>query len=899
MNIRGALSFESGRAATRSPSQSQARPMIPSSHRLIRVGVFVAAFVSSSFGQTAPTTPAAQADMTSRPFIWTRLSEREGILQRIRNQPWAAAQFSLLQKRADTAVAAHRADRSAYLRQLPLETSTGAPKFVRVTTVRNGDGPLRQKFAESTDCAAMFYLTGEERYARCAADILHNALLGYANLPPTADTTTGGWIYSNGLLGEASESGMYLPVVYDYLFHYLKKSPLVFQLRTTGGAEIAYAAADFARAQTVFRTYYALTRDRGLANNNWSPNMAKSLVPCALALDDPAERNEALKDYLERDNERQTSLRTDATRYPNPGDIWPESLDYSAGVNRIHPYLMVMLDRYDPSLRLFELYPNVAQGMARPFQLVYPNGRQIHFGDFHRDNSPQPYFQYEIVYAHAQARNLPRLRELYGPLINAGIAAGKYDRSGEIVKSPLPLFWFADAVTESAAQLQVPRTDVLSHAGIALQRNLSPTGDPVHGLMGFVGGGAHVHSHANGMNIELYGQGTVLGVDAGKGDYKSDLHENYYRLFAGHNTVIVNGASGSAGGWVNLGINTVQVETMEPRPNETGVAPNLSFTCSTFLDDRRAGTEATQQRVLGIVRTSPTTGYYVDVFRSRSRLPDQFHDYLYHNIGETLALTSAGGPLDLQPMTGRFVPAPGQVWKQNESYLHPGWHHFKEPQTSAVTAQDVVAEFSASALREVPVHMRLFIPGLPGRDYTRALAPESKAAAMPYAKQPTPVLVIRQQGEAWTRPFAVIYEPFSGSGGPSGSIQSVAALTQRGEFAGFRVTSLIAGRARTDYILVLPDAGGTFEDAALGLSFRGRYAVATVGEHGECLSLYLGDGSTLIYRGTTLRSVSGAPTAASAELDGAAPRVTASAAAELTLPDGRRLSARRPASETP
>jgi hypothetical protein len=837
-------------------------------------------------GRPISVTPSTNTQ--SRPFIWTRLSERDVILTRIHTQDWAAAQFALLQKRADAAVTNHQADRDAFLRKLPLDTSRGVPRFLQTLTNNKSDRSLLQTFRAGVDCAAIYYLTGDEKYARCAADILHNSVLGYVNVTPHAGDN-GGWIYADGLLGEASESGMYLPVIYDYLYNYLKATHQVYQLQTTGGTEVTYAAADFANAQKVFRTFHQLTRDRGLANNNWSPNMAKSLVPCALALDDPAEREDALQDYLVRDHPRQTSLQTDAARYPNPGDIWPESLDYSEGVNTIHPYLMVMLDHYDPTLNLFKRYPNVAQSMARPFQLVYPNGRQIHFGDFHHDDSRQPYFQYELVYGHAQALNLPHLRELYGPLINAAIAAGIYSRSNAIANSPLPLFWFADTVTESPTKLQIPRTDTLSHAGVALQRNLSPNHNPVDGLMGFVGGGAHVHSHATGMNLELYGQGTTLGADAGKGNYKSELHENYYRLFAGHNTVIVNGASGSDGGWANLGINTVQVEAMEPQPFQAGVSPQQSFTCTSFLDDKRPGVEATQQRTLAIIRTSPTSGYYVDVFRSKSARPNEFHDYLYHNIGDAMSLATAQGELKVQPSSGRYVPVAGTVWKPNQSYLFPGWQYFKEPRTSAPTPADVFVDFSTMKLQPSPIHMRLFIPGCPGRDYTQALAPETKSAPAPYATQPTPVLVIHQQGEAWDHPFAVVYEPFAGDG-TSGSIQSTTALETNGAFAGFKVVSRVDGQLVTQYVLVQPTATSVYENTALGISFRGRYAVITVNASGGCTALYLGEGSRLRFQGCDLHGLGEIATAASAEINGVSAAVTAVASAELTLPGGRRVA---------
>ena len=106
--------------------------------------------------------------------------------------------------------------------------------------------------------------------------------------------------------------------------------------------------------------------------------------------------------------------------------------------------------------------------------------------------------------------------------------------------------------------------------------------------------------------------------------------------------------------------------------------------------------------------------------------------------------------------------------------------------------------------------------------------------------------------------------------------------------------SKIAGGTQTQFVLVQPTAASTWEDKSLGLSFRGRYAVVTLNERSECTSLYLGEGSALSYRGTILRAVSDTTIAASAEIDGAKSTVTAIAAAELTLPEGRRAVSTKP-----
>ncbi|MEO6246496.1 MAG: hypothetical protein ABIQ12_13765, partial [Opitutaceae bacterium] len=407
-------------------------------------------------------------------------------------------------------------------------------------------------------------------------------------------------------------------------------------------------------------------------------------------------------------------------------------------------------------------------------------------------------------------------------------------------------------------------------------------------LMAVVSGGAHVHSHASGMALELYGAGHVLGTAAGKGTYTTDDHENHRRLFAAYNSVIVNGASRSDGGWVNLGINTVEKVVLEPAVGAAPVSPHHSFTLTRFADDRGPGAKAQQERLVGLVRTSATTGYYVDVFRSRSALPEQFHDYLYHNIGDSLALATTDGPLKLADSPNRFLPVAGAKWDRNRSYLFPGWHVFKAAKSSSPFPGDVSALFTASKLEPSPSSMRLFIPGAEGREYSQALAPVTKEASAPYDHAPTPVLVIRQRGEAWTRPFTVVFEPFAGDE-KSGGVQSATALRGPAGFAGFKVMSKVNGATLTQYVLVQPEATSAWADEKLGLTFTGRYAVVTLNDRNECTALYLGEGSSLAYHGATLRSASGAPTAAATDLSGAQLTVTANAPAELILPGGRRV----------
>ena len=188
--------------------------------------------------------------------------------------------------------------------------------------------------------------------------------------------------------------------------------------------------------------------------------------------------------------------------------------------------------------------------------------------------------------------------------------------------------------------------------------------------------------------------------------------------------------------------------------------------------------------------------------------------------------------------------------------------------------------------------MRVFFPGAEGREYSSALSLETKEAPAPYDKVPTPVLIVRQRGEAWDRPFAAIYEPRStATTGSADGIQSAAALTSAGRFAGFKITSRLAGRTLTQLVLVSAAADREFSDPALGLAFRGRYAVVTLDERDTVAALYLGEGMSLHFRGYTLTT----PSAAFADFGGATPTLTASTAATLQLPNGSRISAAAPA----
>jgi hypothetical protein len=847
--------------------------------------------------QAAVDTPA-----TVRPMIWVHPGDRAEILQKIETQPWAKNVFEAMKARVHDAVAKHQADPDAFLRGLPLVPDPkDAHAHPTLALLQGGGtaesdpatrGKLQGYLLNGVDCGVLYFLTQDEAYASCAADILQATVEAMVRMKPSESPGNGGWIYPDNHLYEARALGAQLPLLYDFVAPYLHAGARVHHLETRQPG-----AFNFADAQQVFRTNARLAIEHGIIDANWPVLEMPSLTHNVLALDDPAERTKLLAYVTDKNTPHQDSLAKVVAQYRTAGAVWPESFQYSNGVSVLTTYLVALLRRQEPALTLPPDYANITLSLARLRQFTFPNGDNVRFGDSPR-RSGAAYHSYEMAYALGLRQGDEQLRRTFGALINQGVAAGLYDRAkplghtagAEVYLGPLQLLWDAPEIPEPAKEMVRPATtDRLPYAGVVLQRNLSPDGTPAHAFMAVVSGASFVHSHASGMALELYGAGEVLGTDSGKGTYTTNEHENYRRLFAAYNCVIVNGASRSDGGWVNLGIDTVEPVAMEPAVGASPVSPHDSFTLTNFNDDKGPGAKAKQERLVGIVRTSATTGYYVDVFRSESALPNQYHDYLYHNIGDRVVLADEAGALKLAPEPKRFEPAAGAGWKKNRSYLFPGWQVFEDTHASVEFAGAVTAEFDATKMKSTPARMKLFIPGSAGREYATAMAPTTKEAPAPYDHAPTPVLVIRQQGEAWTRPFAVIYEPVAGEKTP-GAIQQVTALRSHGEFAGFMVVSQIAGAKVTQYVLVQPTAQSIWADEALGIAFTGRYGVITLNARGECTALYLGEGNRLSYHDWNLQISADTPAAAAAEIDGASAKVTSASAAVVTLPGGHRIT---------
>jgi hypothetical protein len=265
----------------------------------------------------------------------------------------------------------------------------------------------------------------------------------------------------------------------------------------------------------------------------------------------------------------------------------------------------------------------------------------------------------------------------------------------------------------------------------------------------------------------------------------------------------------------------------------TGIFPNITFSDLFFLEPE---TNARQQRMMSIIRTSSTTGYYIDVFRSAKKEGgDKYHDYFYHNMGQALTVSDpAGQPLNLQPVD-KLAFANGDLFAYD--YLYD--------EQSTQTDKDIKATFKLKMPGRDSIFMNMWMKGSPGREIFAVKSPKSTAidrgiVPKEIAELPLPTIVARQYGEAFTKPFVAVYEPTSEK--QPASVVSIASLTPAkapADFAGIKVENK-DGSTQT----IFSTSAGNSDINYNEFNFRGTYAVISEYNH-EIQYLFLGNGRKL------------------------------------------------------
>lgn len=760
------------------------------------------------------------------PHIWVSTSDRQGILDNISNHTWASSLFNQLKQRNASIFTNHTNNPSAEINLIP--------------EIPGDRTTHRTRLNVGVECAMLYYLTEDERYAQIAADILHQYVKMISVQNPL---TFQFYTTSFNHLIPPRELFPRVAMIYDFVQPFMAKSgSKVYDLGSNSQVNF-----NFETSQKAFEVMANNVLKVGGLNSNHSVLEFPGALYSVMCMEDDVPRNIFFNKLWNGDS-KQNGITWMLDRFSTEDRLWPESAGYAKFTHALFIQLMNIIDRYKPDLNLIENNQDIIESIFTYENFLYPNGATMAYGDIGRSfTEHNPIFRSVLAIAD---------RKGYNPLKNRAAATLKkrYKEAGgynpQIINqrlewnNPLQLLWgvhIDDAVSDAGEPNY--GTVKATHAGVVMQKNYAGVDNKQNGLMYYTGGGTYVHAHSGGIDMEIYGAGYVIGPDYGADSYGSDIHEQYAVSYAAHNTVIVNGASkrgiSSSGTWNNI-TDEVVLQAAEPKPKENSLADNFSFSTQ-FLDDKI--NNVNQQRTNSIIRTSTTSGYYVDVFRSVANTTNNFHDYIFHGLGDQMQLKTGDNLLSLSASPTRYQNDIGDSRKQ------PGWRWFSDAKTSTLTNNAITARFDLQATND---YLHVSIPEGIDKEYSTALAPPTKEVSYGYDKKDTQVFVMRKYGEAWNKPFIAIYEPSSNA---ESTIKSTENIIENNKVVGVKVISEVDGQEIIDYVLSNDDDNVSINLTDAKIAFTGRFAVVrTISKTNTTdVSMYIGKGNQLTFLDKTIK----------------------------------------------
>jgi hypothetical protein len=617
--------------------------------------------------------------------------------------------------------------------------------------------------------------------------------------------------------------------------------------------------------------------DGGGRDGNWNLNQARIIAFAGLALEDNASYpdGKGRPYYIDTVLNCRLPAQTGLTHVIKEGydletAIWPEAPGYSFGTTADIVRTASLMSG-DPAGQNVLADPLLPRAIMAQMGLIYPNGFATGLGD--TINPRLNTVALELLIANARQRSDVPLEDRLTAALRREMSSGNYDRSANANLVALTKY-VAELKQVPVASAQDARTFFGKPLNILMQRNDSGGGLD-YSLAAAIFGTRGGHVHANGLAIELYGAGLILGADPGRGSsYWQADHAEYYSQPPAHNTVIVNGISTYPNNRGQIGM---QLELVEPAGDESAISPNIGFAQVSFHYENPS---AQQQRTLALIRTSGRSGFYFDVFRSRAQTEaDSFHDYLYHNIGQSLTLSDA---------TGNPLALTGSELLGSQHGTMKGYNYFKN-ERSIDCDKDLHATFTAKLPTGSDHHMSLWMPGVMKRRVFALDAPANHAGreALPsnFAEIPMPTVLVRQQGDAWRQPFIAVYEPYLSTDGPT--IIAVRAPKVEGDNSNL-AACVVEGRLKDGAkesalkVILVQDDQPAGTHSIEGFIFQGSFGVITILD-GLISELYLGHGQTLGDSRVFLTSINSTPVYASLLCHGDGWRYSSSASVKAGL----------------
>ena len=605
-------------------------------------------------------------------------------------------------------------------------------------------GVNRQIIGIARDAARIYAATGDMRYGQMAAKVFDVYMKGiaYRNVP--IDLNHG---HQQTLVGMTTFEVIHEDAINELTQMY----PLIKNL----------VKDDQAVIEAGFKKWAENIIANGVPHNNWDLFQADFIVKIALVLQDnqayaDGKGKQYYLDYIVNQNSiRQWSMnKLIDFGFDAHSKTWYESPGYSTTVLSSICDFANMLDE-KAGINLFKQRPILTEAVKTSAEYLFPNRMIAGFGDTHPGYLNTGGIDQVLKYA-TRHKNKNLISEMN--LLKNAVAPQAPISEIEAYTSTL---FYAPNVS-----------------WIAMRSGM----DKQHDLMASVNASLGNHQHANGISLELYGKGYVLGPDAGIGKnlYSGLDYSEYYSQMPAHNTVVVDGVSSYP---VMMSQHAFKIVASYPEVSKEQPASKklsekkfsiqkdpelkdkITYATVSFIEPE---TQALQQRTTAIVKTSAKGGYYIDVFRSKKKDGgDKTHDYFYHNLGQEMKVmdVTSGQPLDMKP-TEELAFAGGHLYAYSYIYDKKSAEMQNSVKTQFVTKilDDKVVE-AMDGQREIT--MTMWMKKDENRTIFQALSPVNleyeRMPNQPYKVDEQPVLtfVARQKGEAWNHPFVCVYEPSS------------------------------------------------------------------------------------------------------------------------------------------
>lgn len=654
------------------------------------------------------------------------------------------------------------------------------------------------------NAAFVYWVTGEEKFARFAKDIFNTWLVGTYYMNPILDPdkscgSTGGW-EPGGICGYYDyeqihdDLAFHAATIYDFAFDYLIKHPHPHLKDIEKDTKSV--------AGEVFKRFVDIGMVRGGKEGNWNVNGWNMMLRPVLVL----ENNDAYADgkgkeyylhYLVSESTPYHNAIPDMLKaYDSVTGLWPEAPGYAFGT------VQTLLDWVRPLKRagidILNGNPVLQKAAMAAFPWMDDASNIVVFGDSRGGAANFQAFEDLMTY-YTETNNAEGIDKMASAL-NKAISLGKHSRENAGWTGICTYIPKIPTVQENTNE----RTSYSPLHRFITMKNWN---DQYKMMANVYGGTKGAHLAPNGLALQLYAYGYALVPDAAAYESYWAKDYAYHQSPTGTNTILPGYTEGE-----------ITINAMEPKVDDNSFINDKELTPFLNFVDVTAGEK---RRTVAVIRTSHSSGYYVDVFRSD--LDD--NDYLFHNVGNSL---------DVSDVNGNVLPV--AMVEKFDTVYHRGYGFFTNLRQSKYNN-----DFIASWHLPENITSRLWMLGAEGRTIYVTDAPATTLnkgltpgnVSMPPTS--TPTLIVRQtNNNACASPFVAVYEAYKND---SAFIKQIKKVSCEGNCVGIIVETY---SGHTDYALSATDMQKYLPTKQI--SFCGNFGFIREKE-GNIEALYIGNGN--------------------------------------------------------